>query len=65
MAQNFLLCDRDQVFLLPPSVREWLPEEHLAWLVLDAVEQMDLSAFYRSYREDGHARAAHDPAMMR
>lgn len=64
MAQNFLLCDRDQELLLPPSLREWLPEDHLAWFVLDAVEEMDLSAFYAAYREDGWGRAAFDPQMM-
>jgi hypothetical protein len=46
MAQNFIACDREQDFLLPPSVRDWLPEEHLAWFVLDAVGEMDLAAFY-------------------
>jgi transposase len=64
MAQNFIECDREQVLLMPPSLREWLPEDHLAWFVLAAVEQMDLAAFYAAYREDGHGRAAHDPAMM-
>jgi transposase len=64
MAQNFLGCDRDQELLLPPSVREWLPEDHFAWFVLAAVEEMELAAFYAVYREDGHGRAAHDPAMM-
>jgi hypothetical protein len=64
MAQNFLACDREQELLLPPSLREWLPEGHLAWFVIDAVAQLDLSAFYAGYRTDGHGRAAHDPAMM-
>jgi transposase len=64
MAQNFLACDRDQELLLLPSLREWLPEGHLAWFVIDAVAQLDLSAFYAAYRADGHGRAAHDPAMM-
>ena len=64
MAQNFLACDREQELLLPPSLREWLPEEHLAWFVLDAVDEMDLAAFYAGYRDDGWGRAAHDPAMM-
>ena len=64
MAQNFLACDREQELLLPPSLREWLPEGHLAWFVIDAVAQLDLSAFYAGYRADGHGRAAHDPAMM-
>jgi transposase len=64
VAQNFLVCDRDQELLLPPSLREWLPEDHLAWFVLDAVDEIDLSAFYGVYREDGWGRAAFEPAMM-
>jgi transposase len=64
MAQNFIACDREQELLLPPSLREWLPEDHLAWCVLDAVDAMDLKAFFAGYREDGWGRAAHDPAMM-
>lgn len=49
---------------MPPSLREWLPQDHLAWFVLAAVEEMDLSPFYAAYRQDGHGRAAHDPGMM-
>jgi transposase len=64
MPQNFLTCDRDQSLLLPPSLREWLPEDHLAWFVLDAVAELDLEAFYAGYRADGWGRAAFDPAMM-
>src|SRR3954470_9681496 len=64
MPQNFLACDREQALLLPPSLRDWLPEDHLAWLVLEAVEEFGLSAFYGAYREDGHGRAAFEPAMM-
>src|SRR6185312_12709703 len=64
MAQNFLACDREQELLLPPSLREWLPGDHLAWFVLDAVDAMDLRAFLAGYRDDGWGRAAHDPAMM-
>jgi hypothetical protein len=46
MAQRFIACEREQSFLMPPDVREWLPEGHLAWFVLDAVGAMDLVAFY-------------------
>jgi hypothetical protein len=42
MPQNFIECSREQVFLMPPDVRDWLPENHLVWLVLDAVEEMGL-----------------------
>lgn len=64
MPQNFLACDREQSFLLPPDVRDWLPEDHLAWFVIDAVEAMNLDRFYGAYREDGHGRAAYEPAVM-
>jgi transposase len=64
MAQNFLSCDREQDFLMPPSVRDWLPDGHLAWYLLDVVERLDLGAFYGEYRADGSGRPAHDPAMM-
>jgi transposase len=64
MGQNFLACDREQPFLLPPDVREWLPEGHLAWFVIDAVAVMDLAAFYGAYREDGHGRAAYEPSVI-
>lgn len=50
--------------MLPPSLREWLPEGHLAWTILEAVEEMDLSAFYSAYRVDGHGRPAYEPSMM-
>jgi transposase len=64
MPQNFIECGREQAFLMPPSLLEWVPEEHLVWTVLDAVEEMDLSDFYADYRADGHGRAAYDPRMM-
>ena len=64
MAQNFIECDREQLLLMSPSLREWLPENHLAWFVIDAVRDIDLSPFYARYREDGWGRAAYDPAMM-
>ncbi len=61
---NFLACDREQPFLMPPDPRDWLPEDHLAWFVLASVEEMDLAAFYGSYRRDGWGRAAFEPSMM-
>jgi transposase len=45
-------------------VREWLPEDHFAWFVLDAVEALDLEAFYGAYRVDGRARPAYEPSVM-
>ncbi len=57
-------CGREQVFLLPPSLRDWLPEDHLAWFVIATVSQLDLEAFYAAYRSDGHGRPAYDPSMV-
>jgi transposase len=64
MVQNFVESRRDQSYLLPPDVREWLPPDHLAWFVIDAVGQLDLSAFYGAYRADGRGRAAYEPSSM-
>lgn len=64
MSQNFRDCDREQAFLLPPSLRDWLPEDHLAWFVIATVSQLDLDAFYAAYRADGHGRPAYDPSMV-
>jgi transposase len=64
MAFNFLPCDRDQPYLLPPSLTDWLPEDHLAFFLLDAVKEMDLHSFYVGYREDGWGAPAFEPAMM-
>ena len=64
MSQNFLPCERDQQLLMPTDLREWLPEDHLAWFVLDALSEVDLEPFYGAYRQDGWGAAAHDPQMM-
>jgi hypothetical protein len=64
MGQRFVACDREQSFLMPPDVREWLPPRHLAWFVIDAVAEMDLDEFYAAYRVDGRSRPPYDPAMM-
>jgi len=64
MPQNFLTCDREQSLLLPPDLRDWLDEDHLAWFVIEAIDELDLEPFYAAYRADGHGRAAHDPKMM-
>jgi transposase len=62
--QNFVECGREQAFLMPPSLREWPPEDHLGWFVIDAVEEMDLAGFYAGYRADGRGAAAYEPSMM-
>jgi hypothetical protein len=46
MGARFIGCDRDQVFLMPPSLRDSVPDGHLVWTVLDAVGELDLPAIY-------------------
>jgi len=64
VAYNFVAGDRDQLMLMPPSVADWLPEDHLAWFMLDVVAELDLSAFHAAYRSDGRGGAAYDPQLM-
>src|ERR1700760_1678888 len=64
MPQNFIACDRGQSMLLPPDLMDWVPEDHVVWSILGAVEQVDLSAFYGAYRANGQGRAAYEPSMM-
>jgi transposase len=64
VAVNVRFGDVDQLMLMPPSVRDWLPEDHLAFFVLDVVAELDLAAFYAAYRIDGRGGSVYDPAMM-
>jgi hypothetical protein len=64
MPRNFLFPQRDQLLLLPADMREWLPEDDLVFVVLDAVATLDLGEFRRRYRAGGHGRAAFGPEMM-
>lgn len=64
MAVNVRMADREQLFLMPPSVKEWLPEGHLAFFVVDVVAELDLAGFYASYRGDGRGGATYEPEMM-
>ncbi|MBA4394935.1 MAG: DDE transposase [Desulfobacca sp.] len=62
MGRGFRGGERNQYMLLPPSLDDWVPEGHLARFISDAVEQMDLTGFYRDYKEEG--RPPYDPGMM-
>jgi transposase len=64
VAVNVRCADVDQLLLMPPSVRDWLPEDHLAFFVLDVVAELDLGSFYAAYRADGRGGWVYDPAMM-
>ena len=61
---NVRCGDVDQLMLMPPSVRDWLPEDHLAFFVLDTVAELDLAEFFAAYRTDGRGGSVYDPAMM-
>jgi len=64
MPRNFRRYDPDQSLLLPPSLRDWLPEDHLAFFVSDTVDAMDLGAFDARYGKEGPGKQAFDPRMM-
>lgn len=65
MGKRFRTCSLDQPFLLPPSLQDWLPENHLARFVADVVRQLDLSEIYHHYeRKDGRGLAAYHPEML-
>lgn len=59
---RFVTIDRDTSYLLPPSVDEWLPANHLARFVVEVIDQLDLSALTRQYA--GRGSAAHHPAVL-
>ena len=65
MALDFVSCDRGKLLLMPPSLVEWLPEDHFVWTVLAAVDQMDLDRFRAAYRLGAAGRAPHDPGRHR
>jgi transposase len=64
MAKGYRPVDRDQVFLLPPDMREWLPAGHPVYLVIDALGRMDTSAFHALRRTGGAGVAGYDPDML-
>jgi transposase len=65
VSKNFRTCDLDQPFLLPPSLQDWLPENHLARFVAELTPTLDLSKIYGHYgRRDGRGKAAYHPVMM-
>jgi transposase len=65
MAYNFAGGgDGDQVFLMPPDPRDWLPPQHLAWAVRRSVAGLDLAPFLSGYRADGQGKRAYHPWMM-
>lgn len=64
MATSFRPYQPDQMLLMPPSPRDWLPEGHLAFFISETVDRLDVSAFYRVYEGDGRRNSPFDPRMM-
>jgi transposase len=65
MSKRFRVCSLDQEFLLPPSLQDWLPQDHLARFIADVVNELDLSAIYGEYeRKDGRGLSAYHPLLM-
>jgi transposase len=64
VALNIRAGDVDQLLLMPPSVREWLPGNHLVFFIMDVVEELDLDTFMASHRSDGRGGALFDPRLM-
>jgi transposase len=64
MARGYRPVERDQQFLLAPNMADWLAPDHVVWLVLDVVKQLDTSAFHESRRTGGVGRAGYHPDML-
>ncbi|KPM50200.1 hypothetical protein ACG83_02955 [Frankia sp. R43] len=64
MARGYRPVRRDQLFLLPPDMTDWLPDDHLVWFLLDLVAELDTSGLHARYRTGGVGRAAYDPDML-
>ena len=64
MSTTFRPYAPNQELLLPVSLRDWLPEDHLAYFISEVVEELDLKAFYAPYEGDGRRKMPYEPSMM-
>ena len=64
VAKGYRPVDRDQPFLFPPDMREWLPAGHAVWLVIEAVARLDTAVFHARRKTGGKGAAGYDPDMM-
>ena len=64
MAHNFHPVKRDEEFLLPTNMRDWLPRDHFVYFVIELVEQLDSGELLKAYRSDGKGGVAYHPVMM-
>jgi transposase len=63
VAKGYVRVRRDDLMLLPPDVRDWLPVDHVVWFLLDVIEKLDTSALHRA-KLGGAGRAPYDPDML-
>lgn len=61
---SFRPYEPDQQLLLPPSLRDWIPPDHLVWFISETVDQLDLSEILDGYRDGGQGNLPYHPAMM-
>ena len=64
MAKRYRVYEPDQLFLMPPSLREWLPEDHLAYFVSELVDDLDLSEIEAVYEDEERGQPPYHPGMM-
>lgn len=64
MAKVYREYQPDQAFLLPPSLRDWLPERHLAYFISEVVDEMDLSELFAYYEREERGQPPYHPRMM-
>ena len=64
MANHFIDINRNQAYLLPPSINDWLPEDHLARFIVDVTEELDLSSILRHYTGSGGSSAYHPRVLL-
>jgi len=64
MAKKYRVYEPDQLFLMPPSLREWLPEDHLVYFVSDLVDDLDLSEIEAVYEDEERGQPPYHPRMM-
>ncbi|WP_433665256.1 transposase [Nocardia sp. CA-128927] len=64
VAKGYRWVDRDQQFLMPPDMREWLSDSDPVWLVIEAVAGLDTSRLHAKRRTGGVGRAGYDPDML-
>jgi len=64
MSKQFIEANRQQAYLLPPSLDDWLPKEHLSRFILEIVEQLDLTCIYKQYQGQGGKKAYRPEVLL-